>query len=144
MTAEISFSVESTNGSIPLGFQARLDGQVQFDTDHLQQLTVVKMTVDDNVEAEHILELTLKNKLPEHTQISDTGEIVADAVIKITDISFDQVPIGEIVFDQASYSHNFNGNGPDTQENFFGVMGCNGTVKLKFTTPVYLWFLENM
>jgi hypothetical protein len=23
-------------------------------------------------------------------------------------------------------------------------MGCNGTVSLKFTTPIYMWLLETM
>ena len=27
---------------------------------------------------------------------------------------------------------------------FFGNMGCNGYVSLKFATPIYLWLLEHM
>jgi len=44
----------------------------------------------------------------------------------------------------ATYTHDFNGTKELTQEKFYGVMGCNGTVSLKFATPIYLWLLENM
>ncbi len=144
MYAEISFLIESSDSSIPLGFEARVNGQVQFNTEHVQQPTMVKIPVDDQVETEHTLELILKNKLPEHTKVSDSGEIISDAVLKITDISFDQIPIGDIVFNQAQYAHDFNGTQSAVEEKFFDCMGCNGTVTLKFSTPIYLWFLENM
>jgi len=44
----------------------------------------------------------------------------------------------------AQYQHDFNGTGNPTIDKFYGEMGCNGTVSLKFTTPIYLWLLENM
>lgn len=145
MSAEISFLVDSSDYSIPLGFEARLDGQTQFNTEHVQQSTLVKISVDDQVETEHTLELILKNKLPEHTKIDQSGQILTDAVLKIADISFDQIPIGAIVYKQARYAHDFNGTQPAVDnDEFFNCMGCNGTVTLKFSTPIYLWFLENM
>jgi hypothetical protein len=67
-----------------------------------------------------------------------------DARLKISDIEFDGIELDYMVTQQATYTHNFNGTGPETQENFYGEIGCNGTVSLKFSTPMYLWLLEHM
>jgi hypothetical protein len=47
--------------------------------------------------------------------------------------------------EQAEYHHDCNGTAQQViLDKFYREMGCNGTVSLKFTTPVYLWLLENM
>jgi hypothetical protein len=38
----------------------------------------------------------------------------------------------------------FNGTSEVTEDKFYSELGCNGTVSLKFTTPMYLWLLEHM
>jgi len=95
-------------------------------------------------EAEHDLRFVLKNKTAEHTQIDEAGNIVNDARLKITDMAFDEIQLGHMITEQAVYDHDFNGTGVMSQHKFYGEMGCNGTVSLKFTTPVYLWLLEHM
>ena len=42
------------------------------------------------------------------------------------------------------YRHDYNGTTDPFDDEFYGEMGCNGTVSLKFTTPIYLWLLENL
>ena len=37
-----------------------------------------------------------------------------------------------------------NGTQESVDDDFFGTMGCNGTVRLKFSSPVYLWLLETV
>ena len=37
-----------------------------------------------------------------------------------------------------------NGTQPEIADNFFGIAGCNGTISFRFSTPIYLWLLENM
>ena len=141
---EIRFLIEPTNKDIPLGFEVRLDNVVYFDIAQVDQPQMISIPVDDNVETTHILELILKNKLPEHTQLSESGEIIADSAIKITDISFDQILLGSVFPNHASYIHDFNGTQPMVKDKFFEYMGCNGIVSLEFSTPIYLWLLENM
>jgi hypothetical protein len=144
MTTEICFSIEPTNKTVALGFEVWLNNVLHFDSDHVDQPTTISVPVDDTVDAEHILKFVLKNKLPEHTQLSESGEIIDDAVIKITNILFDQIPMDSIFLQQAQYTHDFNGTQPIIQDKFFDCMGCNGTVELKFTTPIYIWLLEHM
>jgi hypothetical protein len=64
-------------------------------------------------------------------------------MLTVTDLEFDEILLGQIFINNAVYTHNCNGTAPETQNTFYGKMGCNGTVELKFTTPVYLWMLEN-
>jgi len=140
---KITFSVSPTNAQAELGFEAWLDDQKVIDIDHVQQFTALSIPVAEH-DAEHALKLVLKGKRSEHTTVTDTGDIVADAVLTIQDLSFDGISLGQIVNEKTVYTHDFNGHGTESQHQFFGTMGCNGTVELQFTTPVYLWLLENM
>jgi hypothetical protein len=83
-------------------------------------------------------------KLPEHTKVDEQGNIVQDAVLKIDGVKFDDIEIDQLLSEQAVYQHDFNGNGPQVQEKFYGAMGCCGRVTLQFESPVYLWLLENL
>ena len=142
-STKITFLVSTTNAETRLGFETWLDGQLIYDINHVQQPTEISVPVD-NTDAEHVLKLILKNKCTEHTTVNDIGEIVSDSVLEITDLAFDGIPLGQIVNDKTVYTHNFNGAGINSDHRFFGIMGCNGTVTLKFSTPMYLWLLENM
>jgi hypothetical protein len=141
--ASISFTLDTTNPKVALGFEAWVDDQKLFDTDHVQsqQQVVIEIADDDS---DHELKFILKNKTADHTQVDDAGNIVVDATLTITDLAFEEIKLGHMVTEQAVYSHNFNETQKEIQDEFYGVMGCNGTVSLKFSTPIYLWLLENM
>ena len=141
--ATISCILDTSDASVPLGFEAWIDDQKFFDTDHVQTQQKLMVEIDDT-DREHEFRLVLKNKISDHTQVDAVGNIVADATLTITDLSFDEIKLGHIVTEQAVYTHNFNGTGNIIQDKFYNNMGCNGTVSLKFTTPIYLWLLENM
>ena len=124
-----------------LAMQIWIDSEKIFD-----QLVVETIPVEFNIpddDAEHSLRFVMSNKMSDHTQIDDAGNIIADSRLTVSDIEFEDISLGPIVNDQAVYTHNRNGTAAETQEKFYGELGCNGTVELKFTTPVYLWLLEN-
>jgi hypothetical protein len=91
-----------------------------------------------------VLEFVLSGKTSEHTRITEQGEIVSDVTVQIKDIAFDDIVIDQIFSELAEYHHDFNGTQSAVIERFYGTMGCNGTVRLQFTTPIYIWLLENM
>ena len=132
-----------TNSSAKLGFETWLNDQKIFDIDYVQTSTEVSVPVIDD-EGEHVLKLVLKGKHPEHTTVNSSGDIVDDARLTIDNLSFDDIPLGQIVSEKTVYCHDFNGSREPINDRFFGEMGCNGTVELRFTTPIYLWLLENM
>ena len=140
-----SFDLTPTNPAVGLGFEAWINDQCVFDSDCvLNTVTVTGILPSDSVEAEHVLKLVLKNKQLEHTQLAESGEILNDACLTVSNLSFDGVELGQIVNNLSVYEHDFNGTQNITTQQFFGTMGCNGTVELKFSTPIYIWFLENM
>jgi hypothetical protein len=143
MTAAVSFDIAPSDSACPLGVEVWIDQQQIFNTEHLIAAETVKFEVEDD-DASHELRVILKNKLPEHTKVSAEGSIVQDAVITVSRFEFDEISVDQVVQDQAVYHHDFNGSAAEIQDQFFGSMGCNGTLSLKFSTPVYLWLLENM
>jgi hypothetical protein len=142
-TTTISFTLDTTDPDASLGFEAWVNDQKFFDSNHVQarQPIVIEITDDDG---EHELRFVLKNKTSDHTQVDETGNIIADARLIVTDLAFDEIQLGHMVTEQAVYTHDFNGTRQLTQDKFYNEMGCNGTVSLKFSTPIYLWLLEQM
>ena len=142
-TVTISCTVNTTNPEAKLGFECWVDNQKLFDADHVQaqQSVIIEIPEDDG---EHELRLVLKNKTANDTQIDKDGNIISDARLIITDLEFEEIALGHIFTEQAVYTHNFNGTKESIQDKFYHEMGCNGTVSLKFSTPIYLWLLEHM
>jgi hypothetical protein len=143
MSAAVSFDISPSDAACPLGVEVWFDQQQIFNCDHLAATETVQFDVEDD-DGEHELRVVLKNKLPAHTKIDTSNKIVQDAVIKVEHFMFDQVVVDHAVHEQSIYYHNYNSSEEITQHQFFGIMGCNGTLSLKFTTPIYIWLLENM
>jgi hypothetical protein len=142
-TTTISCTLNTTNPEAALGFEAWVDDQKLFDTNHVQAQHPVVIEIADD-DAEHELRFVLKNKTSNHTRVDEAGNIVSDAMLIVTDLAFDEIQLGHMITKQTVYTHDFNGSGQSTQDKFYGEMGCNGTVSLKFSTPIYLWLLEHM
>ena len=139
---DFSFNVKSSGK--PLDLEVKLNNIIIHDLTIDSGITPVTIELDDDVEADHCLEIILKNKTPEHTIVDENDNIVEDSELVFSDIMVDEIDIEELLYFQAKYSHNFNGSGELTEENFYGTIGCNGTVEINLQTPIYLWLLENL
>ena len=142
-TAIISCILNTTDPAAELGFEAWVDNQRFVDINHVQAEQAITIEIPDD-DADHELIFVLKHKTDQHTQIDENNKIVLDATLTVTDLAFDEIKLGHMVTKLAVYTHDFNGTGTTTQDKFYGEMGCNGTVSLKFSTPIYLWLLENL
>jgi hypothetical protein len=144
-TENISFAcqIQPTNNTIALGLRVVLDQVTIFENAHVTETVQLHHDMSD-ADGEHELTFELFGKTPEHTKITETGEIVSDALFKISKVELDGIDLDQIVQSLAVYHHDFNGSQAPIDDKFYGHMGCNGTVSLKFNTPVYLWLLENM
>lgn len=140
---KFSCKISTTDPKIPLGLEAWIDGNKFFDTEHLDQRNLTISTDLSDDEAEHVLRFVMKNKQPSHTKVDQDGKIIADACVSIDEISFDDMKLGYMMTKLSTYTHDFNGTGPETQQQFYGQIGCNGTVRLEFSTPIYLWLLAH-
>jgi hypothetical protein len=134
-------NISSTDTSVPLGLRILLDDQVIFDQSHITENIPFECLISD-VEQQHKLIFEMSGKTQEHTLVDDSGEITKDALLKLTNFSIDEIDL--INLKTFKYEHNFNGTGDKITEPFYGHMGCNGQVIVTFSTPIYLWLLENM
>ena len=143
-TAQISFELSTSDAAVALAFEAWIDDQCIFKTDHVTETVQVSYDLPEGDDAEHSLRLIMSGKTPEHTRVDEQGNITQDARLSIAHMCFDEIELGQVFLDRSVYVHNFNGTGESINDRFFGEMGCNGTVELKFSSPIYLWLLENM
>lgn len=142
-TIPITFDLASTDYTAELVFEVLFNDTVVFATEHVAQPTAVEFAIADN-EGEHELKFVLKNKIHAHTTIDDRGNITSDAMLSIANFTIDEIKLGHMFFEQTCYHHDTNGSQLLAEHKFFGAMGCNGYVSMKFSTPIYLWLLENM
>jgi hypothetical protein len=140
---KISFLIDTTDATAALGFEAWVDDKKFFDTDHVQIAQKISVEINDDP-GDCKLQLIMKNKTQSHTQVNESGEIITDARLVVSDVEFEDIDLGHTFIELATYVHDLNGTAPETQDKFYGELGCNGVVELKFTTPIYLWLLEHM
>ena len=133
--------IRTSDPTVPLSLRVILNGQVILDQQHVKETIPFECWIPD-AEQEHTLIFEMSGKTQEHTVINDAGEIVKDALLVLTNFSIDEISLDNIK--TFKYEHNFNGTGEKTTDPFYGDMGCNGQVIVQFSTPIYLWLLENM
>ena len=152
--ATISFTIDTTNINDCLGFEARIDDSIFYNTDHVDGPQRITVAVDQDG-GMHELSFILKNKTS-----------TSDSEVSIKDLCIDDIPMvyvdnkkecylvvkdmtdvpegyaGHVVFPttkslqhwfslNATYLHNYNGNSVLDNHKFYGSLGCNGTVKMK-------------
>ena len=142
-TSHISFELSTNSPTIPLAFEAWINDQCIFKTDHVTETHSISFELDVTENTDHSLRLIMNGKKLKHTRIDSAGNITHDAKLFVNNVCVDEIEIDQLLFEHAVYSHNFNGTREHVNEKFFGEFGCNGTVELKFTSPIYLWLLEN-
>lgn len=142
MTNTVKITCRVTATAPGLTLIARVDDREIFRGDACSSNDIVADLADDD--AEHVLVFELSGKTAEHTKIDQSGAILQDTTVSVQDLAFDEIRLGQLFYEKAIYEHDFNGTGNRIKEKFYGTMGCNGTVRLEFTTPIYLWLLENM
>ena len=139
----ISGFIDSSDKKIPIGTEVWIDNICVVNVEHVNRIVHFSLVLEED-NAEHELRIVMKYKTPDHTELDDAGTIIRDAMLSISDVKFDEIELGQVFLNKTVYTHDFNGSQPSVEDQFFGEMGCNGTVSLKFSAPTYLWLLENM
>lgn len=145
-TTKVTCQILSSDTSCALGLEIWLDNQKIFDQAHVHDFISFSHEFETNADSQqdHELCFVMKNKLPEHTKLDDDSNIVKDAVLEITRLAINEIELGNMVTELMTYSHDYNGTGKPIQDRFYGVMGCNGTASLRFSTPLHIWLMQNM
>jgi hypothetical protein len=142
-TIPIEFDIGTNRAECALGARVFVNGVKIYDNAHVSETYHFSHDISDE-DGEHELCIELYGKLPEHTKINDAGEITQDALLSVANIQVDGIDLSQISANLIEYHHDFNGGQDAIVDRFYGTMGCNGQLKLRFTTPIYLWLLENM
>jgi hypothetical protein len=152
---KLEFDIGTTDAEAKLGVRVMLNNVLLYDNSHVSETHHFSHDLEDQ-DGEHELAIELYGKLPDHTKIDSDGNIVKDAMLTVENFRIDDIDISSMLTCYSNrlhdgvpvhiiqYHHDFNGTKPALVDQFHGSMGCNGTVTLKFATPIYLWLLENM
>ena len=142
-TATISFDINTTNAHAELGVEVWINSNLVYQNTHVTALHSFSHTINDD-DADHELRIVMSGKKPDHTKIDDQGNIIEDAMLAISNPAIDGIDINYLFNNKTIYKHDFNGSQDKIVDKFYGNMGCNGVISFEFTTPIYLWLLENM
>jgi len=93
----------------------------------------------------HSLKIRLENKTIQDT-VLENGTVVKDMLLNIDDITIDDISLGNLLW-SAEYRldqpQEYNGKTIDHLDNCVNL-GWNGTYTLKFSSPFYIWLLEQL
>jgi hypothetical protein len=141
-TVTISGTISPSTSAATIGAEVWIGQHCVINSEHVDSTIVFEHALDDS-DGEHELRIVMKHKQASHTLLDEQGNIVQDAVLTVSDLKFDGIDVMQIATERSEYCHDFNGTQNSGMHRFYGDIGCNGTVSMKFTTPVYLWLLEN-
>lgn len=142
-TIDISFDLTSSDYTCGLGFEIFHNHKQILNIEHVASDTPVAFTLDAE-EGDQELKFIMKNKTIDHTTVDEDGQIVKDARLNICNFYIDNLELGHTFLEQCKYYHDFNGTKDPVVDEFYGDMGCNGTLTFSFQSPVYMWLIMNM
>jgi hypothetical protein len=89
---------------------------------------------------DHVLKLIMTGKNRTHTRVDAQGNIVDDVFFTIQRLEFEDLDVREIFCQgRECYTHSFNSDRPGILDEFYGSLGCNGVVEMRFSLPIFLW-----
>ena len=105
-----------------------------------------EQTVELEDDSNHQLTFTLYNKTKYDTVVKD-GVIEKDTLIKISNIELEDIDLTSMLSlnkELFYYEHDNNSTTQLEKHTLYDTLGCNGTATINFTTPFYIWLLENL
>ena len=113
---------------------------------------LIEFTHELELEKEYALIIKREGKDKNQTIVED-GKIVKDQLLHIHSIEIDEIDLGGLVYEgiytpeyPEPWASQQKDAGKELPESFKNVtaMGHNGEWKLKFSSPFYMWLLENL
>jgi len=144
-TVNIKFTLEPEWFNNAPKIKVAINDQTLIDT-QLETKLNFNQTVELIDDCDHQLTFTLYDKNKYDTVIKD-GVIEKDTLIKISNIELEEIDLMSILSlkkDLFYYEHNNNGSTELERYTLYDTLGCNGTATINFSTPCYVWLLENL
>lgn len=108
--------------------------------------TIVEINVEIEDDTENFLTIEYNNKDPKTDVTFDNNTIIKDKRVQIKNISFDDIQLDFFVFENPdTLTYVPIDPSANTATGFEATkLSWNGRTTLKFTTPIYIWLLENL
>ena len=147
-TISLNLDIEVTNWNDDhyLDIKVFLDNNCLYTNTKAQGRFQVDLQDINITESEdHLLEVKVDGMVPAFTKTNANHEIIKDTLVVVHNVSLDDIPLDYLTFEKSRYMPIYpeNVQGPEILEKKTH-MGHNGTWNLAFSSPVYLWLLENM
>ena len=125
-----------------------INGYPQFG-EILSKSTVVEIDTEIEDDTENFLSIEYTNKDPlTDVVLGPDNSIIADKRIEIKNITINDIDLDFFAFEDTdifTYDIYDPASPQDTVNNFDATkLSWNGRTTLKFTTPIYIWILENL
>ena len=157
-TETLKFKIElySTMWDKPPYAEILIDHDVQFKgaiTGTENKPNVIEFEYEMKSEQQYNLIINRSGKGRNQTIINEKGDILKDQLLHIKSINIDEIDIGALVFDGVytptypePWATQQRESGNDLKDSFKNVtsMGFDGEWKFSFTSPFYMWLLENL
>jgi hypothetical protein len=134
---DISIALSSNFWKDPPKAKVYIDNTVIFDGE-INEPKEIKWT-GELTESKHKLIIELHGK-DKYQTILENNKIVKDQILNIDTITFDEIDIGYLKHTLSKYYP------INVDESIIGCvnLGWNGLWELEFTSPIYIWLLENI
>ena len=157
-TEKLKFKLElySTMWDKPPYAEILIDHDVQFKgaiTGTENKPNVIEFEYEMKSEQQYNLIINRSGKGRNQTIINEKGDILKDQLLHIKSINIDEIDIGALVFDGVytptypePWATQQRESGNDLRDSFKNVtsMGFDGEWRFSFTSPFYMWLLENL
>lgn len=123
-------------------FSIGINGVTLISNEAANETKIYEFDAELDEDKEHTLEIRLENKDNLDTvQSPGTEEIIRDLILNIDSIEIDGIDIGILKWTKSVFIAD-DPSKPTIPECV--NLGWNGTYKMKFCCPFYLWLLENV
>ena len=157
-TEKLKFKLElyATMWDKPPHAEIVVDGKSYFDGDITStedKPTLIEFEAEIEEDKNCDLIINRSNKTVPQTVVNDKGDLLKDQLLHIKRIEIDEIDLGSLVFTGVytpkypePWATQMAESGKELRESFTNVtqMGHNGEWKFTFTTPFYMWLLENL
>lgn len=140
---ELILGLSATQACQDVIVEVLVDGNNVFESWAKQEQSQIKIQLPDSTR-DHCVEIVMSGKKHIHTQFDSNGEVVSDVAFIVDTMKIQDIDVKHIFCQgRACYHHNFNDDTRSVEvDEFYGYIGCNGTVKIEFFTPIYLWLAD--
>ena len=138
------------HAEIMIGDKIYFDGDIT-STEDTPTLIEFEVEIEEDKKCDLIINRSNKGK--NQTVVNEKGDILKDQLLHIKRIEIDEIDLGSLVFTGVytpeypePWATQMAEAGKELREAFTNVtqMGHNGEWKFTFTTPFYMWLLENL